>query len=146
VLVERKTEYKILKALGAGLLVWLVSSAAQFTLFPIDRSLMARQLIASSIGGLVAVIVTLAIQLRHEEVHFQVALDRVAIVAELNHHVRNAIFPMHIAVQRLGDADAVKIADDAVERINIALKDATSDAMARRADYSRSNGVSAKQV
>lgn len=145
-LVERKTEYKILKALGAGLLVWLVSSAAQFTLFPIDRSLMARQLIASSIGGLVAVIVTLAIQLRHEEVHFQVALDRVAIVAELNHHVRNAIFPMHIAVQRLGDADAVKIADDAVERINIALKDATSDAMARRADYSRSNGVSAKQV
>lgn len=144
--VERKTEYKILKAVGAGLLVWLVSSAVQFTLFPIDRSLMARQLIASSIGALVAVIVTLAIQLRHEEVHFQVALDRVAIVAELNHHVRNAIFPMHIAVQRLGDADAMKIADDAVERINIALKDATSDALARRADYSISNSVNAKQV
>ncbi len=61
--------------------------------------------------------------------------DRAAIVAELNHHVRNALFPMHIAVMRLGDTDSKKIADEAMERINIALKDATADALARRVDY-----------
>jgi hypothetical protein len=67
-------------------------------------------------------------------------MERAAIVAELNHHVRNAIFPMHIAVQRLGDADAKRIADDAVERINLALKDATADALAQNVDYSYKNG------
>ena len=34
------------------------------------------------------------------------AMERAAIVAELNHHVRNAIFPLCLAVQRSGDGDA----------------------------------------
>jgi hypothetical protein len=69
-------------------------------------------------------------------------MERAAIVAELNHHVRNAVFPMHIAVQTLGNADSKKIADDAMERINIALKDATTDALAGRVDYSSTSGPS----
>ncbi len=134
--IRHKKESKVLKAVAAGALVWLASCAAQLALLPIDHSTIARQIIANSIGGLVAVIVTLAIQLWHEEVHYQTAMDRAAIVAELNHHVRNALFPMHIAVMRLGDTDSKKIADEAMERINIALKDATADALARRVDYS----------
>jgi hypothetical protein len=144
--VRRKRECKVLKAIGAGVMVWLSASAAQLALIPMDRSLIARNVIANCVGGLVAVIVTLAIQLKHEELHYQVAMDRAAIVAELNHHVRNAIFPMHIAVQRLGDAETKKIADEAVERINIALKDATTDALAHRVDYSVTNGSSEAQT
>jgi hypothetical protein len=144
--VKRKKENKVLKAVAAGVLVWLASSAAQYALIPMDLMLLSRHLIANTIGGLVAVVVTLTLQLRQEEVHFQAAMDRAAIVAELNHHVRNAIFPMHIAVQRLGDSDANKIADDAVERINIALKDATTDALSRRVDYSSNTGVDDAQA
>ena len=144
--VQRKQESKVLKAVAAGTLVWLLSSLTQLALLPIDRSLITRQIVANSIGGLVTVVVTLAIQLRHEEVHCQVAIERAAIVAELNHHVRNAVFPMHIAVQALGDADAKKIADDAMERINIALKDATTDALAGRVDYSSTNESSGTQA
>jgi hypothetical protein len=140
--VKRNTEPKVLKALGAGVLVWAASSIAQIALVPMDRTVIAHQIIANSIGGLVAVIVTLAIQLKHEEVHYQVAMERAAILAELNHHVRNAVFPMHIAVQSLGDADSKKIADEAMERINVALKDATADALARRVDYSFTSGTS----
>jgi hypothetical protein len=140
--LRRKNEYKVLKAVAAGVLVWLASFVAHLTLLPIDRTMIARQIIANSIGGLVAVIVVLAIQLRHEESHYQTAMERAALVAELNHHVRNAIFPMHIAVMRIGDAEAKKIADEAVERINIALKDATTDALARRVDYSVTSGSS----
>lgn len=134
--VQRNRENKVLKAVGAGIVVWLASCASQYALIPMDLASIARHVIANSIGGLVAIIVTLAIQLKQEEVHYHAAMERAAIVAELNHHVRNAIFPMHIAVQRLGDEDAKKIADDAVERINIALKDATADALSRRVDYS----------
>lgn len=139
--VRSKKEYKVLKSVAAGALVWIASSAAQFALLPLDRSMIPRQVIANSIGGLVAVIVTLAMQLSHEEVHYQLAIERAAIVAELNHHVRNAVFPMHVAVQTLGDVDARKIADEAVERINLALKDATTDALSRRVDYSVTGGA-----
>ena len=138
--IRQKKESKVLKAVVAGALVWLSSCAAQLALLPLDRAMIARQLIANSIGGLVAVIVTLAIQLWHEEVHYQTAMDRAGIVAELNHHVRNAIFPMHIAVMRLGDAESKKIADEAMERINMALRDATADALSRRVDYTFTPG------
>ena len=139
--VKSREEPKVMKALGCGVLVWISSSAAQVALVPMDRSQILHQIIANSIGGLVAVVVTLAIQLKHEEVHYQLAMERAAILAELNHHVRNAVFPMHIAVQSLGDADAKKIADEAVERINVALKDATADALSRKVDYSFSRSA-----
>lgn len=134
--IRRKKERKVLKAVAAGALVWIVASFADVALMPLDRVLIPRQAMANLIGGLVAIVVTLALQLRHEEVHYQVGMERAAIVAELNHHVRNAIFPMHVALLRVGDPEAKKIAEDAVERINVALKDATADALARRVEYS----------
>jgi hypothetical protein len=139
--IQLKRERKVLKAVAAGALVWIVASAADMALMPIDRTLIPRQAIANLVGGLVAVVVTLAIQLKHEEVHYQVAMERAAIVAELNHHVRNAIFPMHVALQTLGDDGAKKIADEAVERVNVALKDATADALSRRVEYGAESGA-----
>ncbi len=134
--VLRKKEHKIARAIGAGAFVWIVCSLADAALLPIDQALIPRQAIANLVGALVAVVVTLAVQLKHEEVHHQVAMERAAIVAELNHHVRNAIFPMHVTLQTLGNADAKKISEEAVERVNIALKDATTDALSGRVDYS----------
>ncbi len=131
----KKREKKVLTALMAGLLVWLISSGADFALLPIDRALLPRLFSANFIAGLITVVVSLVIQLRHEAVHYDVALARAAIVAELNHHVRNAVFPLYIAVQRVGDAEAKRIADDAVERINLALRDATADALSRGVEY-----------
>jgi hypothetical protein len=133
--VRPRREYKVLAAVIAGVLVWAAASLANLTLIPFDRALLARQLVANVIGALVAVVVCLVLQLRHEEVHYRGAIERAAIVAELNHHIRNAVFPLRIAVQSLGNADANKTADEAVERINIALRDATTDALARRIDY-----------
>lgn len=133
--VRQRKESKVLVAVIAGLLVWIVSSAADLALLPLDRTLLVRQMVANFIAGLVAVVVALVIQLRHEEVHYQIAITRAALVADLNHHVRNAVFPLYIAVHKLGDAEAKKIADDAVERINLALRDATADALARGVEY-----------
>ncbi len=138
--VRHRREYKVLWAVLAGVLVWLAASLGDLALLPVDRTLIARQVVANFIAALVAVVVSLVIQLRHEEGHYRMGIARAAIVAELNHHVRNAVFPLYIAVQKLGDPDAKKIADDAVERINLALKDATADALARSIDYSAQGG------
>jgi len=97
---------------------------------------MVHQLIGDFIAGLVAALICLSLQLKHEEQNFSFSAERAASMAELNHHVRNAVFPLCLAVQRLGDADSNKIANEAIERINIALRDAAADAFARRVEYS----------
>ncbi len=134
--IRERREHKILLAILAGVFVWGIASVADVALLPLDRAMLIRQIVANFIAGLIAVVVSLIIQLRHEEVHYRVALTRVAIISELNHHVRNAVFPLYIAVHRLGDAEAKRIADEAVERINLALRDATADALARGVEYS----------
>jgi hypothetical protein len=130
-----RREHKVLAAVATGALVWAASSFANLVLMPIDRTSLTRQLVANFIGGLMGVIAALVLCLRHEEVHYQLAIERAAVIAELNHHIRNAVFPLRIAVQSLGNAEANKIADEAMERVNIALKDATTDALARRVNY-----------
>jgi hypothetical protein len=122
-------------ALLCGLVVALIPAAVHAGTLPIERGLLLHAFLGDLIAGLTAVIVCLAIQLKQEEVHYQVAMDRAAIVSELNHHVRNAIFPLSLALHKLGDANASRIAEDAVERINIALREATADALSGRLNY-----------
>jgi hypothetical protein len=131
----QKREKKVLIALLAGVVVTATGVLVDLSLIPFEGGIIVHQVMGDFIAGLVATLVCLAVMLRHEEVHFRVAMDRAAIVAELNHHVRNAVFPLCLAVQKLGDPDANRIAADAVERINIALKEAAADVFARRIEY-----------
>src|ERR1043166_2955576 len=130
-----RDQNKIALALLCGLVVALIPAAVHVGTLPLERGLLLHAFLGDLIAGLTAVIVCLAIQLKQEEVHYQVAMDRAAIVSELNHHVRNAIFPLSLAIHKLGDANASRIADDAVDRINIALREATADALAGRTSY-----------
>lgn len=134
--MARKRENKVLLAIGAGLLVTITGVAIDLSMLPWERATMVNQLIGDFIAGLMAVLITLAIQLKNEEMHYRFAMERAAIVAELNHHVRNAVFPLCVAVQRNADAEAKAMANEAIERINIALKDAAADAFSRKIDYS----------
>src|SRR5207245_10599598 len=102
---------------------------------PIERTMLVHELIGDLVAGLVAVLVSLSIHLKYEGLYYRFAMERAAIVAEVNHHVRNAVFPLSLAVQRSGDDGAIKMADEAVERINIALRDALTDALSRNIQY-----------
>ena len=126
---------KILVSIVCGLLVGAIAGGIHWATIPHERVLITHLFLGDLIAALSTIIVCLAIQLRQEEVHFASAMSRAAIVSELNHHVRNAVFPLCLAVQKLGDKDASQLANDAVERINIALKEATADAISGRASY-----------
>jgi hypothetical protein len=126
---------KVLVAVLSGLLVGVMAAATHLLMMPPDRAIALDVLIGDWIAALAAVIVCLAIQLHQEEIHYQTSIERAAIVAELNHNVRNAVFPLSLAIQKVGDADAVRIAEEALERINIALQDATADAFSGRVGY-----------
>jgi hypothetical protein len=126
---------KVSISLLAGFVVALSGGIVSAAVIPWDRMVMVHQLIGDFIAGLVAALICLSLQLKHEEQNYSFSAERAASMAELNHHVRNAVFPLCLAVQRLGDAESNKIANEAVERINIALRDAAADAFARRVEY-----------
>jgi hypothetical protein len=130
----RTTRRKILLALLFGLLVSGVTIGLDLSFVRFDH-LLAHLVIAGSIAGLLTIIFTLALQLKQEEQHYLFAAERAAVLAEVNHHVRNAIFPLCVAVNRSGDPDASRLVTECVERINMALRDASVDASAGR--YSR---------
>lgn len=126
---------KILVSILCGVFVGAIAGGIHWITVPHEQLLLIHLGFGDLAAGLSTIIVCLAIQLRQEEVHFASAMSRAAIVSELNHHVRNAVFPLCLAVQKFGDKDASQVATDAVERINVALKEATADAISGRANY-----------
>jgi hypothetical protein len=125
-----------------GLIVALTGVAIDMSLLaPQQQVPLMHQLMGDCISGIVATLIFLALQLKHEETHYRVAMDKAAVVGELNHHVRNAMFPLCLAVQRLGDADANRVANEAIERINIALKEAAADVFAQKVTYAPQKGL-----
>ena len=130
----RTTRRKILLALLFGLMVSGVTIGLDLA-FAHFGHFLAHLIIAGGIAGLLTIIFTLALQLKQEEQHYLFAAERAAVLAEVNHHVRNAIFPLCVAVNRSGDPNASRLVTECVERINMALRDASVDASVGR--YSR---------
>ncbi|MGI9100907.1 MAG: hypothetical protein ACR2IF_00555 [Terriglobales bacterium] len=122
-------------AIGCGFIVAISAVAVDVLVIQFNREVLIHQLAGDVMAFLVTALVCLALQLRNEELHYRFAMERAAIVAELNHHVRNAVFPLCLAVQRSGDAEAQRLSNEAVERINIAMKEAATDVFAMKLNY-----------
>ena len=122
-------------ALIGGAAVFVAGMSVNLALLGHDRATLIPLLIANSIAGLIAIVIALALQLRHEELHFRTAADKAATMAELNHNVRNAVFPLFLAVQRLGDPESNRLANEAMARLEIALSDAAVDAYSGKVRY-----------
>ena len=118
-----------------GLVVFAAGMAVGVALLPRDRVAIVHLLIANCVTALIAVVIALLIELRQEERHFRTAAERAAHMAELNHHVRNAVFPLCLAVQRRGDAESDRLAQEAMARLDIALRDAAVDAYSGKVKY-----------
>jgi hypothetical protein len=119
-------------AILGGVIVGASALIVDLTIIPFQREMLIHQLAGDVIAALVAMLVFLALQLRNEELHYRFAMERASIVAELNHHVRNAIFPLCLAVQRQGDAESQRLSGETIDRINIAMRDAATDVYSLR--------------
>ena len=113
---------------GAGMLV-------NVALLGHDRVTVVHLLIANSIAGLIAVVIALALRLQREEQHFRLAAEKAAVMGELNHNVRNAVFPLFLALQRFSDPECNRLASESMARLEIALRDAAVDAYSGKVRY-----------
>jgi hypothetical protein len=133
--LAKNRQRSILVAVGSGLLVVAVAFVVHLLTMPLDHALITHIAVGDLTAGLTTIIVCLAIQLKIEEVYYDSSIERAAIISELNHHVRNSVFTLSLIVHKVGDEEAVRSADAAVERINLALRDASTDALTGRVSY-----------
>jgi len=122
-------------AVIGGIAVFVCGIVVDLALLGHERRLVIACVIANCIAGLVAIIMGLALQLHKEERHFRFATEKAVTMAELNHNVRNAVFPLFLAVQRTHDPESNRLADEAMSRIEIALRDAAVDAYSGKIRY-----------
>ena len=124
--------WKIFLSILCGILVDVLSAAGHWFALPHDRALMTRVFMGDVIACFITVVICLAIQLRDEEVHFVGATSCVTIVSELNHDIRNAVFPLCLVAQKIDDQEMSRFADRALAQINVALREATAQAISGR--------------
>ena len=124
------TSRKIVIALTAGAMTTSVATLIHTLLG--NAGAQRNLFVADLIAGLISAIFALGIHLYYESLYYRFALERSAVFSEVNHHVRNAIFPLCLAVQRTDDANGQRICDEAVNRINIALREAVTDVFSQK--------------
>lgn len=122
-------------ALLGGIAVFGAGMIVDLALLAHERRTLIPCLIANSLAALVAMVAGLVLQLNQEERHFRFATEKAVAMAELNHHVRNAVFPLFLAIQRTHDPESNRLANEAMSRLDIALRDAAVDAYSGKIRY-----------
>jgi hypothetical protein len=139
--VMQSTARKILICFLAGLVVTATSMyVRQFLGNDIAPKL---ALIGDVVAGLVSMLITLAIYLHFESQYYHFALERAAVFSEINHHVRNAVFPLCLAIQKTGDPDGIRISQEAMDRINVVMREAVTDVFSHKVNTLRSRAKAA---
>ncbi len=126
----RSIKGKVLISLFTGILVAGSSTLTRMMLTNEFR--VGAAYVPEIIAGLVSILIGLSIHLNYEGQYYRFALERAAVFSELNHHVRNAVFPLCLEVHRTGDARSIKMSDEAIERINLVLREAVTDVFGER--------------
>lgn len=126
---------KISFAIVCGILVGTITACTHWLILSHDQTLLTHAFLGDLIGGLSTVIVCLAMGLGQERASFIHTLYSVSIVSKLNHQLQTSVFPLRLVVQKASDEETCRLAEQAVERINDALREATADAISRRTGH-----------
>jgi len=122
-------------ALIGGTAVFLAGMVVDAAPLGHERRILIPCLVGNFVAGLITVITGLTLQLAQEERHFRFATEKAVNMAELNHNVRNAVFPVFLAVQRSQDVESNRLANEAMSRLEIALREAAVDAYSGKIRY-----------
>jgi hypothetical protein len=106
--------------LSAGVMagVLLVGLALDWYIMPERRTLLASDLFAGAVAGALAYVA-----LRFQRARQQMVQSRLRVIAEMNHHIRNAITPLALNAQLAQNPQAIQMTREAVERIDWALRE-----------------------
>lgn len=108
-------------AIAFAAVVFLITEAMHYLLVP-DLGRNAERLLSQGLSAAIAgCLAALLFRILRERHRADVA--RLQVIAEMNHHVRNALTPISLALDAGQDRDSVHLILEAVERIEWALRE-----------------------
>jgi hypothetical protein len=113
----------IVPSLLAGLLLFLVSYAMSLILDRLGMSPASTILDDLAIGILGAMLLRYYLSASQASQNLARAKERILLVTELNHHIRNALVPIGYSATLDDREERLRIVDDAIERIDWVLTD-----------------------
>ena len=108
-------------ALAIGLAVFLVGFSLDAALLQEARGILYSDAVTGGMAALLAYLAVYQYQIRQQE-----NAARLHIVAEVNHHVRNALSAILLSVHIRRDPELLSITESAVERIDWVLTEVLS--------------------
>ena len=114
-------QFVVFAAAGVGAVSFLATELMHYILVPdIGRS--PERLLAEGFSALlVTLLAAKLIQLTRER--HQLLLARMQVIAEMNHHIRNALSPLSLSLDDTENQQLKNIASEAVDRIDWALRE-----------------------
>lgn len=108
-------------ALGVGVVSFLASELMHYILVP-DLGRNRERLLAEALSALiVSCLAARLVQITRERQRLTRA--RMQVVAEMNHHIRNALSPIFLALDGNDNQQLVRLISEGVERIDWALRE-----------------------
>jgi signal transduction histidine kinase len=108
-------------ALGVGLVSLLATELLHYWLVPdIGRNqerLLAEGLSALIVSGLVAKLASVSRERQRQ------TIARMQVIAEMNHHIRNALAPISLSVDAIENQQLISAISEGVDRIDWALRE-----------------------
>ncbi|MGA9353171.1 MAG: hypothetical protein WBV46_05730 [Terriglobales bacterium] len=132
-------------ALGVGLVSFLTTELMHYWLVP-DLGRNRERILAEVLSALIVscLIAKLAHMARQQQ---RSTIARMQVIAEMNHHIRNALAPISLSVDAIANQQLIQVISDGVDRIDWALREIlprelplSEDELYRPASFKRGAG------
>jgi signal transduction histidine kinase len=108
-------------ALGVGLVSFLATELMHYWLVP-DLGRNHERLLAEALSALIVACLVAKLAHMAREQH-RATVARMQVIAEMNHHIRNALAPISLSVDAIENQQLIGIISDGVDRIDWALRE-----------------------
>jgi signal transduction histidine kinase len=121
--LRTKPSWKFLAgaAAGVGLVSFLVTELLRYLLVP-DIGRVRERVLAEAITAIIVSGLTAKLLMINRERH-RLIMARMQVIAEMNHHIRNALSPITLSLDATEDQQLKAMISDSVERIDWALRE-----------------------
>ncbi len=108
-------------AFGVGLVSFAATELMHYWLVP-DLGRIRERLLAEALSALIVscLIAKLAHMSRQQH---RLTIARMQVIAEMNHHIRNALAPISLSVDAIENQQLIRVISDGVDRIDWALRE-----------------------
>ncbi|MGA7908933.1 MAG: hypothetical protein WCA16_16100 [Candidatus Sulfotelmatobacter sp.] len=108
-------------ALGVGVVSFLATELMHYLLVP-DLGLSHERFLAEGLSAFIVSCLTAMLVHNSRERH-RLTMARMQVIAEMNHHIRNALTPISLSTQVIENQQLIHLISEGVDRIDWALRE-----------------------